>query len=91
MAIGSITSVVNLPIVKRLLLSMKISQETADRLGVSPAQLESWLHSLAGQLDTLPSAPVPQTPAAPSCYAVLSAEEMRFLLNGYEPSRASRP
>ena len=91
MAIGSITSVVNLPIVRRLLLSMKISQETADRLGVSPDQLEDWLHSLAGQLDRLPAAPAPQSrPAAPACYAELSAEEMRFLLHGYESADAPR-
>ena len=89
---GSITSVVNLPIVKRLLLSMKIPQETADRLGVSPDQLESWLHSLAGQLDTLSAGPAPRSvPASPSCYAELSSEEMNFLLHGYESACSPRP
>lgn len=87
MAIGSILSVVNLPIVKRLLLSMKIPQETADRLGVSPDQLEFWLHSLAGQLDALSAGSVP---ASPPRYAKLSSEEVNFLLHGYESVPDSR-
>lgn len=71
---------------------MKIPQETADRLGVSPDQLESWLHSLAGQLDTLSAGPAPRSvPASPSCYAELSSEEMNFLLHGYESACSPRP
>lgn len=88
MASGSITSIENLPVVKRLLLSMKISQETADLLGVAPDQLEAWLHSLAGLLDTLPAVQSQKLSAASSGYPLLSAEEMHFLLDGYAaPSR----
>ncbi len=83
MARNPMTSVVNLPVVKRLLMSISIPQETADRFGVSPAQLETWLHSLAGQLDALsPAFAAGEDYATPSCRATLTAEELRFLLNG---------
>lgn len=85
MVSGSLTSSENLPVVKRLLLSMKISQETADRLGVAPDQLEAWLHSLAGLLDTLPAVQTQKASVASPGHPPLSAEEMHFLLDGYIP------
>ena len=45
-------STFNTPIMKELLQGIRISDETGRRLGVSPAQLELWIHQLADNLDS---------------------------------------
>ena len=77
----------NASAVKKLLLGIRVSDETGELLGVPPAQLEKWVRQLAVQLEDGSSVTptrrgVPMRP----CGGRLSAEEIHVLLDGYAGS-----
>lgn len=71
-------------IVKQLLLELKVSDESAELLGVSPGLLEEWVRRLAVQLEDASSMEPERGDAGPTlCDKRLSAEERTFLLHDY--------
>jgi len=73
----------NAPAVKKLLLDIRVSDETGELLGVPPAQLEEWLRQLAVHLEEAPPA---QDADFPRPCGRLSPVEIHFLLDGYGSS-----
>ena len=79
----------NVSVVKKFLLNIRISNETGEHLGVSPTQLERWVHELASQLDTVfPAAAMRGNTSTKSCDIQLRSEEIHFLLDGYTPAKS---
>lgn len=71
----------NPAIVKRLLLGIRISDESGELLGVPTGLLEQWLRQLAVQLEgSFHTASTQGDAYAAFCGKRLSAEEIRFLL-----------
>lgn len=75
-------------VVKKLLLSLRVSPETGERLGVPAARLELWLRELAIRLEdgcrpVVRAIPPAQEPAqTPEEGRLLSPDEIDFLLEG---------
>ena len=86
----------NAPAIKKLLLDIRVSDETGELLGVPPAQLEEWLRQLAvhledacaAHLEDACAALLPQEVDSSRPCGLLSPVEIHFLLDGYGSSLA---
>ncbi len=75
------SSLFDVSIIKEFLLNIKISDEVGEELGVSPGQLEEWMHELAFRLEEILSvSPRCRSASVMPCEMKLSAEELHFLL-----------